>query len=133
MNATPSSSACRWSLIRLVCPFGKNDQRPFGLGQQVDRHVDRLPIDALAIDAEGAHHLNRPSLKPAVVKQVPTGHHVRVAGRFDREPPHRQRIGRAWVVRRQQNAMPRPERFVQPVKMANLVRLDPSTDRNCQA
>src|SRR5947208_564491 len=34
--------------------FGKDDQRALGVGQEFDRDVDGLPINAFAIDAETA-------------------------------------------------------------------------------
>ena len=34
--------------------FGKEHQRPLAVDQDVDGRVDRLPVDALAVDAERA-------------------------------------------------------------------------------
>ena len=96
----------------------------FACGEQLDRRVDRLPIDPFAIDAEAPHRPNRPAIQPAVLKQMPARHHMKMARRFDRQPAHRQRIGRARMIGRDQNRMSRRERCPQPLDMPDLMRDD---------
>jgi hypothetical protein len=90
-------------------------------GQQIDGHVDCLPIDAFAVDAEAAHRADGPSIEPTALEQVPARHHMEVALGLHGQPTQCQWISRAGMIGRDQDRMARGLRFAQSFQVANLM------------
>ena len=98
--------------------FGEDHQRSLAVDEDVDRRVDRLPIDPFAIDAERPDAAEHEAAQPAFHEQMPRRHRVEVALGDARELHERQRIGESAVVRRQDRAVAGGERRLQLLAVA---------------
>ena len=102
-------------------PFRKDDQRPFGLFEDLDGRVDRRPIDAFPIDAERAHPADGKAGKPVLIEQMPARQRIQMTSDFARHPAQHQRITVATVVGCQQDAMTGLQRRAEAIEMADFV------------
>ena len=94
--------------------FGKDDQRPPALHQDINCRVDCLAVVALAKDAERPHSPDHERLETALLEQMPTGHRHRMTIGLHTQDAEHQWIGHAAMVGREHDAMLRGARCPQP-------------------
>ena len=105
--------------------FREQDEGALRLHQNPDRTLQGLAIHAFAVHAEDADVLQQPPLEAALHEEMPARHDVDRCADGEPEMRDHHRVARAAVVRRQQDAVPRLDRRLQPVDAQQFVRFDP--------